>query len=874
MLRVAGLLALSSVLCLAGAPAAAQTPTPTPTATPTPTPVPLSVPATSTIFAGTGSGNYDAVNVVVEPDGSVFAASAGENVVMKIAPDSKKITRWTFPKDASPSSLLREPDGTYWLTELGGFKIAFFDPRTNQLIEWKDDARRPTSLVKRADGTFWLPETGGILTHFAPATGTLTYFRSTKILTLSYPYLDTDGSVWAGDFLGGKLVHYSTDASKATLYALPNYDGCPEGSTCSPQPSRIIRDTAGKLWISFYLTGELARFDPATKELKVYKLAANALPYDLLLYRDRIMYSDQRYAYVGFFDPAVAVPAKTVTLESTEVETTATTSIAAQEISTLEPKVEDPTAPVPVVVSGIGRPDITDIPAGVTSVYAIALDTARGRIYFGTYGGVGILTPPLGPTNNDQYFPQAASITGQGTARYRTQIVAWNRGTPDTTAMNARPSVPVTTRLLPNGWIAGFSPSTFNTLVPDQILSLADPIATEMNAPDNFGALRLVPDRAGDDLFTWARISRDREGGGTYGFARNGIKPDGAVKETEAGFLFTPPTLDQRTNAGFVVVESSVGTLSIVDGNGVVKATKTYDFPAGYHVQGSTIFQYFGIEPVANARVVFAPTTGRVMPFGVSIDPITGDPLELEAFVPSRAGTLQWLAPVARGTGAMGGATRTALQLHAPSGTGTSDANVTLVFRRAGLDVPALSATLTVGAGKVVSLPDALKELFGTEVGQGIIDVISDQPVFAFARVTSSDASGGSYGYGIGGRRGGLAVAGNQRGVFTTTTDNGFDVTRTDLHLANLLDVPQSVTIKLTQVDGQAGATRDLTLAPKEVRILESVWFDLAGYGTNLGRLDVVSNEAAGGGGVLATFVRSDRKSLDADAIVPYVIAK
>jgi hypothetical protein len=160
------------------------------------------------------------------------------------------------------------------------------------------------------------------------------------------------------------------------------------------------------------------------------------------------------------------------------------------------------------------------------------------------------------------------------------------------------------------------------------------------------------------------------------------------------------------------------------------------------------------------------------------------------------------------------------------------------------------------------------------EVGQGIVDVISDQPVYAFARVTSSDSSGGSFGFGIGGRRGGLAVGGNQRGVFTTTTDNGFDVMRTDLHLANLLDVPQSVTLKLSQVDGQAGPTRDLTLAPKEVRVLESVWFDLAGYGTNLGRLDVVSNEAAGGGGVLATFVRSDRKSMDADAIVPYVIAK
>ena len=61
----------------------AQTPTPTPTATPTPPPTPTPEPAIS-IPASVGSigipngGRYDASNMILEADGTIWTASANE----------------------------------------------------------------------------------------------------------------------------------------------------------------------------------------------------------------------------------------------------------------------------------------------------------------------------------------------------------------------------------------------------------------------------------------------------------------------------------------------------------------------------------------------------------------------------------------------------------------------------------------------------------------------------------------------------------------------------------------------------------------------------------------------------------------------------
>ncbi len=289
----------------------AQTPTPTPTATPTPTPTPTPEPVTSApaSVASIGipnGGRYDASNMVLEADGTIWTASASENVLARISADEKKVKRWAMPRDAAPSHLLKESDGTFWVAQLGGFKISRFDPATAQLTEWADAAHRPTAFVKGVNGTLWLPETNGTLTNFDPATGVFVYWRSTDaekpISSLTYPFLDADGSIWSADFLRGNLLRYAPDGATVTRWALPD---------AFSQPSKIIRGPDGAIWISLYSASQLARFDPVTAELKTFNVGFFVLPFDMKVYKDRIAYTEQQAGEVGVFDPRGRLPAET-----------------------------------------------------------------------------------------------------------------------------------------------------------------------------------------------------------------------------------------------------------------------------------------------------------------------------------------------------------------------------------------------------------------------------------------------------------------------------------------------------------------------------------------------------------------------------------
>lgn len=852
--------------CAAAGPLLAQTPTPTATATPTPTPAAGTFARASTQNYGFSNGlSYDGPNLVLDPDGSIWVASATENVIAKISPDGRQATRWTMPKDTAPQSLLREPDGTFWITELGGFKIGKFDPAAGTLTEWADFSRRPTALVKRADGKFWLPETSGALALFDPAAGSFTYFTSVSNFSLSYPYLDADGSLWTCDFVLGAILRFTPDGTKATRWPLP---------ALGARPSKVFRGPDGALWISLYLAGQLGRFVPETNELKLYSVGA-ASPFDLASYRGRIAYTEQFSGSIGFLDPATATPTDTKTLTPTELTMTVSpVRTSSPTVANVTSKTDDIQGTPASESVGISVSGVTVYPTGIGPAFGMLIDEPRARIFFGTNGNVGTLRPPIPLTASDHYYPAVASISGQNGAVWKTQLVTWNRGrTPTATPTPTVSPTPVPIlyeeRLLPNGWIAGFSPASSPVVDPNRMRVKDDPIGTEMQGPNSFGALRLTAINNASDFYSWARVYRQREDGGTYGFARNPVTAAEALAAGETGFLFSPPTTDQRTNAGYLVVEAAKGTLAIVDADGAERFKAAFDWPSGWHVQASTIFSTAGLPRLASARVVFSVESGKLLPFGTSIDDVTNDPVDLHVFRPLRSSTIHWIPGVMRHAGPLGLSSATDLQLFNPGGAPAMVSVFLSPARELSSTGPSAGSPVaftTVPAGRVVTLRDVFASLLGVETAIGALAVVSDAPIHVFARVTAPADGGGAYGFGLRGLLGDEVVPKDGAGVFLCVTDNGWDVMQSDLHVTNPFDEPVSFQIRLTDVSGAAAGTRDVTLAPKESRYLESAWYSLAGFGVDIGRMDLVPN--AGSLGVFATLVRWDKKTRDADAIV------
>jgi streptogramin lyase len=834
-------------------PALGQVPTPTPTPTPTPAPTPRPILAGTEVYTFAGAGTYDGANMVKDPDGSVWAVSAGENAISRMSGDRTKLSRWVMARDTAPSSLLRDSDGTFWITELGGFKVAHFDPATGNVTEYADGARRPTTLVKRPDGRFWLPETGGYLALFDPSVPIFTYYQTPGVYYTSYPWQDPDGTLFSLDFIYNSIVRWASDVPAATIWTLPD---------TSLAPSKIVRLADGKLWISFYHSAELGRFDDATGTLDIFTLGPGVFPYDIHNYRGLVLYSDQA-GQVGFLDPAKSTPTSTSTLTVTNVvPLVRSTSLTTAVTSALTFDEQDLTPPTLLTDGGSSLPGLAQILANNGSaLWAMLVDEVRGRILFGTRGALAALCPPPKIDDKELYLTSAsaAAFSSDLARSYRTQVVTWNRGTPDSTG--ATKLLTYVQRLLPDGWIAGLSGAATQPVPAGTLLSQEDVVGTGMDSAGEFGGVRITSDVLGD-TFAWSRISLPAAGGGTLGYATNAVTGAVALGPGDTGFLFASPDAALQTIAGVLVTEASTGTISMVDASGATRATRPYDWPGGYRVQNASIFDAFTVPTPASARIVCTVKTGRVLLFGSAVDPVSGDAAGLDSI---RASALATGLQIAGFT--LGGGVRSTLQIF---NSGTNPASVSISLRVAQpVDGPALApsgslATATVPPGEVVTL-----DLGNPASATGTLDIWADQPVAAFATFRTTLLSGGNAVFTAPATffASPSAISPGSRGVFLAATQN--DAFSSTLQLTSTSPNPGDVTVRFTGADGTAVGSRTVTV-PAWGAVSLPGW--MPGASTDLGRIDLVP--ADGTTPFIAVLVRRDIKTRDTDVVLPLVIPK
>ncbi|MGZ6987703.1 MAG: Vgb family protein, partial [Thermoanaerobaculia bacterium] len=793
---------------------------------------------------GVAIGNFDGANLVKDSAGNIWGVAASDNSISRWSADRSKLDRWVMAASTAPSSLLPEDDGTFWITELGGFKVAHFEPASGNVTEYTDGARRPTTLLKRPDGKFWLAETGGFLAVFDPSIPNFVYWETPGVYYLSYPWQDPDGTLFSLDFIYGSLVRWPGDLSTATIWTLPS---------TSVSASKVVRLADGKLWISFYGSSELGRFDETTGTLDIFSLDLGATPFDLHNYRGLVVYSDQS-GQVGFLDPSVATPTSSTVLTSTTATPIIQSTFPSTAVtSTLTFDEQAPVPPVAVSDTGSGVPGFAHILVNnASAIWSMLVDEARARIFFGTVGGFGILGPPplLDPAELYLTAVSSTPLSSDPSRVSRTQIVTWNRGTPDSS--NVTHTLTLAQRLLPDGWIAGFSASATLPVPPGTLSSQDDVIGTDMATPGALGGMRIYSDFLAD-TFAWSRVSVPAPGGGTLGYAANAVTGTSTLGAGDTGFLFASPDTARQTIAGLLVTVSSTGTISIIDASGVTKVTYAYDWPGGYRVQGTSIFDAFGLPTLPSARIVCTVTTGNVLLFGSVMDPSSGDAAGLDAIRASAFATGLQIAGYSSG----GGVTPT-LQIFNP---GTSPANVSASLRVA---QPVYGpATLPGGAlTSVVVPPGAVATL---DVGNpsdpavtGTLDLFSDLQIAAAATFRKPLASGGNVIYTAPATffASPTAVPAGSRGVFLATTQ--LDTVTSTIQLTSTSPNPGNVTVNFTAKDGTAISSSTVTVPPWGVVSLPG-WSP--GAAIDLGRADLIP--ADGTTPFLAVLVRQDRQTLD-----------
>ena len=125
-----------------------------------------------------------------------------------------------------PYELRIAPDGSVWISELGGNRLVRHDPATNafRVFDMPTAHSGPRRFDFDATGSLWIPEyAGGKLTRLDPATGRFTQWELP--VKDAAPYVvrvdRQRGNVWIGTGAADAVFRFDPGAARFTAYELP-----------------------------------------------------------------------------------------------------------------------------------------------------------------------------------------------------------------------------------------------------------------------------------------------------------------------------------------------------------------------------------------------------------------------------------------------------------------------------------------------------------------------------------------------------------------------------------------------------------------------------------------------------------------------------
>lgn len=207
------------------------------------------------IALGDGSAPH---GVVVGPDGAPWIADGGQNAILRVDPDTHAIKRWRLPEtaaNANLNTLTFDRRGRVWFTGQSGF-YGRVDPASGEVRVWP---------APRGAGPYGMTTT---------------------------PL----GDVYYASLASNHIARIDVDTGSATIIEPP---------TRNQGARRVWSDSKGNVWVSYWNTGQVGRYDPATGTWREWPLPGRAHAYAVWVDpEDHIWLSDWTANAIVRFDPA------------------------------------------------------------------------------------------------------------------------------------------------------------------------------------------------------------------------------------------------------------------------------------------------------------------------------------------------------------------------------------------------------------------------------------------------------------------------------------------------------------------------------------------------------------------------------------------
>jgi len=246
-----------------------------------------------------GSHPHD-VAAAPAPGGAVYYTAQAAGKLGILDPKTGKVDEIVLGPGSAPHGVIVGPDGAPWITDGGQNAIVRVDPVTRQVRRFPLPAdtgyANLNTLTFDRKGRVWFTGQSGIYGKLEPVTGEVKTWRAPRG---SGPYgiaTTPAGDVYYASLAGNHIARIDTESGVATVIEPP---------TANQGARRVWSDSRGRLWVSYWNTGQVGMYDPEARAWREWKLPGNARAYSVWVdERDHVWLTDWGANAIVRFDPA------------------------------------------------------------------------------------------------------------------------------------------------------------------------------------------------------------------------------------------------------------------------------------------------------------------------------------------------------------------------------------------------------------------------------------------------------------------------------------------------------------------------------------------------------------------------------------------
>jgi virginiamycin B lyase len=225
-------------------------------------------------------------DVAPAPDGRVWYTAQRSGGLGVLDPATGQTRHIALGEGSAPHGVIVGPDGAPWVTDGGLDAIVRVDPETLDLSIFAMPSRPvPANLNTAAfdgAGMLWFTGQSGVYGNVDPASGKVAVFNAPRGAG-PYGIASTpDGTVWLASLAGSYIGHPSSSDGRLDIVDTPTAGG---------GARRIWSDSNGRLWVTEWFAGNLARYDPASRSWREWRLPGSApQPYAVFVDGDDVVW--------------------------------------------------------------------------------------------------------------------------------------------------------------------------------------------------------------------------------------------------------------------------------------------------------------------------------------------------------------------------------------------------------------------------------------------------------------------------------------------------------------------------------------------------------------------------------------------------------